>query len=184
MQNADDEGLMLKLVIAGEGGVGKTTMVRRFVEGVYHDSILTVGTAFAAKRMIVNNSGEQTAIKLQIWDFGGEKRFRFLLPKFCLGARGALLAFDLNRFSTFLKCDQWLELIRENTEDIPIVLIGMKSDLQRSIEQKEVVAFAKTHRLKAYFETSSKEDVNVTPAFEYIAKEMLEYIQARTKKSS
>jgi len=180
----EDEAIMLKIVIAGEGGVGKTTMVRRYVEGTYHDSLLTVGAAFAAKRLIVNNSGEQTGVKLQIWDFGGEKRFRFLLPKFCLGARGAMLAFDLNRFSTFLKLNQWLELIRDNTEDIPIVLIGMKADLQRAIEQKEVVDFAKTHKLKAYFETSSKDDVNVTPAFEYIAKEMLEYVQQRVNKSS
>ncbi|MFX1343200.1 MAG: hypothetical protein ACFFAL_10980, partial [Promethearchaeota archaeon] len=66
----EDEGIMLKLVIAGEGGVGKTTMVRRYVEGTYHDSILTVGAAFAAKRLILNNSGEQTGVKLQIWDFG------------------------------------------------------------------------------------------------------------------
>lgn len=180
----EDEGIMLKLIVAGEGGVGKTTLVRRFVEGVYHDSILTVGTAFAAKRMVVDDGHELTPIKLQIWDFGGEKRFRFLLPKFCIGARGAMLSFDLNRFSTFLKLDQWLSLIRENTEMIPIILIGTKADLQRAVDQKEVIQFAKGHGLLAYFETSSKDNLNVTAAFEYISKQMLNYVQRRLAKSS
>ena len=114
----ENEGLMLKLVVAGEGGVGKTTLIRRYVEGVYHDSLLTVGAAFAARRLVLDDGYGPQAVKLQIWDFGGEKRFRFLLPKFCYGARGAMLSFDLNRFSTFLKLDQWLELIRQNTDDI------------------------------------------------------------------
>lgn len=175
---------MLKLVVAGEGGVGKTTLIRRFVDGVYHDSLLTVGTAFAAKSLLVNDGQGPTPIKLQIWDFGGEKRFRFLLPKFCFGARGAMLAFDLNRFSTFLKLDEWLNLIRENTDEIPVILLGMKADLQRSVNQKEVIDFAKSHKLLAYFETSSKDDLNVTPAFEYVAKQMLGYVQRRIAKSS
>ncbi len=180
----EDEGIMLKLVVAGEGGVGKTTMIRRYVEGVYHDSILTVGTAFAAKKLIVNDGHGTTAIKAQIWDFGGEKRFRFLLPKFCFGARGAMLCFDLNRFSTFLKLDEWLKLVRDNTDEIPIILIGMKADLHRAVDRKEVIQFAKANGFKAYFETSAKDDLNVTPAFEFIAKEMLDYIRRRVAQSS
>ncbi len=180
----ENEGIMLKLVVAGEGGVGKTTMIRRYVDGIYHDSLLTVGAAFAAKTLVVNDGHGPTPIKLQIWDFGGEKRFRFLLPKFCYGARGAMLSFDLNRFSTFLKLDEWLRLIRANTDKIPIILVGMKADLQRAVNRTEVIEFAKSHRLKAYFETSSKDDLNVTPAFEYIGKEMLNYIRRRIAKSS
>ncbi len=180
----ENEGIMLKLVVAGEGGVGKTTLIRRYVDGVYHDSLLTVGAAFAAKRLVISDGHGPQPIKLQIWDFGGEKRFRFLLPKFCYGARGAMLSFDLNRFSTFLKLDEWLKLIRANTEEIPIVLIGTKADLQRAVDRKEVIEFAKTHELKAYFETSSKEDLNVTPAFEYLAKQMLIYIRNRMQRVS
>lgn len=179
----ETEGIMLKLVVAGEGGVGKTTLIRRYVEGVYHDSLLTVGTSFAAKRLVLNDGYGFQRVKLQIWDFGGEKRFRFLLPKFCIGARGAMLSFDLNRFSTFLKLNEWLELIRDNTNNIPIILIGTKSDLQRTINRDEVIEFAKSRGLKAYFETSSKEDYNVTPAFEYIAKEMLTYVRQRLTKA-
>jgi small GTP-binding protein len=180
----ENEGIMLKLVVAGEGGVGKTTLIRRYVDGVFHDSKLTVGTAFAAKTLTINDGGYSTQIKLQLWDFGGEKRFRFLLPKFCLGARGAMLAFDLNRFSTFLKLDEWLKLIRENTEDIPIIVIGTKADLHRAVDRKEVIDYAKSNGLKAYFETSSKDDVNVTPAFEYIAKQMFESVQKGLRKAS
>ena len=173
--------LLFKIIVVGDGGVGKSTMIQRLTTEQFIPMKITIGTDLISHDVPLSDT--ETA-KLQIWDFGGEKRFRFLLPKFCLGARGAMLAFDLNRFSTFLKLDQWLELIRENTERIPIVLIGMKADLQRAIEQKEVVNFAKTHNLKAYFETSSKDDVNVTPAFEYIAKEMLDYVQQRVNKSA
>ncbi|MDO8055901.1 MAG: Rab family GTPase [Candidatus Hermodarchaeota archaeon] len=180
----ENEGIMLKLVVAGEGGVGKTTLIRRYVDGVFHDSKLTVGTAFAAKTLTINDGGDPVPIKLQLWDFGGEKRFRFLLPKFCLGARGAMLAFDLNRFSTFLKLDEWLKLLRENTEDIPIIVIGTKADLHRAVDRKEVIEYAKSNGLKAYFETSSKDDVNVTPAFEYIAKQMFNSIRKGLKKAS
>jgi small GTP-binding protein len=180
----EPEGIMLKLVVAGEGGVGKTTLVRRYVEGVYHDSLLTVGTGFAARRLVINDGHGEQAVKLQIWDFGGEKRFRFLLPKFCVGARGAVLSFDLNRFSTFLKLNQWLELIRNNTDKIPIILVGTKADLQRSIDRKEVIEYAQKQGLKAYFETSSKDNLNVTPAFEYIAKQMLEYLRNRISKTN
>jgi len=180
----EEEHIMLKLVVAGEGGVGKTTMIRRYVEGVYHSSMMTVGASFAAKSIVVNDGHGPTPIKLQIWDYAGEKRFRFLLPKFCFGARGAMLCFDLNRFSTFLKLDEWLQLIRDNTEDIPIILVGMKADLTRAVNQKEVIQFAKANGFKAYFETSSKDDLNVTPAFEYIGKEMLGYIRHRVAQSS
>lgn len=175
---------MLKLIVAGEGGVGKTTLVRRYVEGIYHDSLLTVGTAFAAKNVTVNDGYGSTNVKLQIWDFGGEKRFRFLLPKFCYGARGAMLSFDLNRFSTFLKLDQWIELIRDNTDDIPKILIGTKADLQRTVNRDEVIEFAKKYGMIAYFETSSKIDFNVTPAFDYMAKEMLAHIRKRVTKTN
>jgi len=173
------DSIMLKMLVAGEGGVGKTTLVRRYVKGLYHDSLLTVGTAFAAKRILIDDGYGKQRVTLQIWDFGGEKRFRALLPRFCVGARGAMLAFDLNRFSTFLKLGEWLSLIRANTEGIPIILVGAKCDLQRAVSREEAIEFAKANNLKAYFETSSKENINVTLAFEYMAKLMLEYIRNR-----
>ncbi len=178
--NVTSEGTLLKLIIAGEGGVGKTTFVRRFVEGVYHDSILTVGTAFAAKRIVVDDGqGQQSPLKLQLWDFAGEKRFRSMLPKFCVGARGAILSFDLSRFSTFLKLSEWLTMIRSNTESVPVILVGMKADLLRAVDQKEAIEFTQSQGLKAYFETSAKENINVDSVFEYIAKQMLEYTRKR-----
>lgn len=178
--NLSSEGTLLKLIIAGEGGVGKTTFVRRFVEGVYHDSILTVGTAFAAKRITVDDgNGQQCPVKLQLWDFAGEKRFRSMLPKFCVGARGAILSFDLSRFSTFLKLSEWLTMIRSNTEGVPIVLVGMKADLLRAVDQKEAIDFTQSQGLKAYFESSAKTGFQVIEVFQFIAKAMLDYTRNR-----
>ena len=83
-----------------------------------------------------------------------------------------------------MKLDEWLKLVRDNTEDIPIIVIGTKADLHRAVDRKEVIEYAKNNGLKAYFETSSKDDVNVTPAFEYIAKQMVESIRKGLKKAS
>lgn len=84
-----------KLVVAGEGGVGKTTLIIRYCEGIFkHDTRTTVGVGFASKEVQLH--GE--SIKLQIWDFGGEERFRFILPAYCKGANAAILAFDSTRF--------------------------------------------------------------------------------------
>jgi len=118
--------IVLKLVVVGEGGVGKTCLVGRFCYGRYFDQRASIGTGFGAK--LVDFKGQKA--KLQIWDFGGEKQFRVLLPNFARGAVGALMCFDITRYSTFLQLEEWFDILRGSTDDIPVLLVGTKVDLE------------------------------------------------------
>jgi len=163
--------LVLKLVVAGEGGVGKTCLVERFCYGRYSDQRATIGTGFGAKMLDVNGQ----RIKLQIWDFGGEKQFRILLPNFARGAAGALLCFDLTRYSTFMQLEEWYDILRGSTDDIPIILCGTKSDLrsERVVSTDVALDYVQKRNLGGFMETSSKENVNVFEAFRDISDLML-----------
>jgi small GTP-binding protein len=155
---------VLKMIIVGDGGVGKTTLIHRYLTGNYLDQRMTVGSGFATRDLNM----EGITITLAIWDFAGEERFRFLLPTYCRGSLGCLLAFDLTRPPTFYHLDQWLTLIQNNTDEIPILLLGNKRDAG---EKNSDLAkdYAKINGLAGYIETSAKEGYNVDKVFETIA---------------
>jgi small GTP-binding protein len=155
---------VLKMIIVGDGGVGKTTLIHRYLTGNYLDQRMTVGSGFATRDLNM----EGITITLAIWDFAGEERFRFLLPTYCRGSLGCLLAFDLTRPPTFYHLDQWLTLVRDNTDEIPILLLGNKRDAG---EKNSDLAkdYAQINGLAGYLETSAKEGYNVDKAFETIA---------------
>ncbi|MFX1491255.1 MAG: Rab family GTPase [Promethearchaeota archaeon] len=155
---------VLKLIVVGEGGVGKTTLIHRYLTGNYLDQRMTVGSGFATRDIEV----EGVTITLAIWDFAGEQRFRFLMPHYCRGAMGCILAFDLTRLTTFYHLDEWLEIVRENTQTIPIILIGTKADIP-STQRQDGHEYAKLNGLAGYLETSSKDGINVTETFDIIA---------------
>lgn len=155
---------VLKLIVVGDGGVGKTTLIHRYLTGNYLDQRMTVGSGFATRDIEM----EGVVITLAIWDFAGEERFRFLMPSYCRGALGCILAFDLTRPSTFYHLDDWLTLVRENTADIPILLVATKRDAAK-YPSDEGLRYAQTNSLAGFIETSSKEGYNVTEVFDTIS---------------
>ena len=168
-----------KLVVAGEGGVGKTTLIIRYCEGIFkHDTRTTVGVGFASKEVQLH--GE--SIKLQIWDFGGEERFRFILPAYCKGANAAVLAFDSTRFQSVKNLPEWVDIIRKNAGSIPIILVGTKVDLkdQRTVKPEDGDDFSKKNKMNGYYDVSSKTGLNVDNVFAKVAE--LAYDQARKSK--
>jgi len=155
---------VLKLIVVGDGGVGKTTLIHRYLTGIYLDQRMTVGSGFATHPVEVDG----LTVVLSIWDFAGEERFRFLLPKYCLGAHGCLLAFDLTRPTTFFHLDDWVKLVREHAGPIPILLIGTKLDIS-PLTRTEAETYVTVKGLNGYLETSAKDDVGVQEAFQLIA---------------
>lgn len=153
----------MKLIVVGDGGVGKTTLIHRFLTGTYMDQRMTVGSGFAAHDFDI----EGVVVTIAIWDFAGEERFRFLLPRYCSGSHGCILAFDLTRPITFHHLDEWLNLVRANTDDIPILLVGTKLDAVQ-YSHREAPQYAERRALSGYLETSSKVGINVTEAFELV----------------
>jgi small GTP-binding protein len=156
---------VIKILVIGEGGVGKTTLIHRFVTGEYSDHPMTIGLGFATKTMKTN---EGKIVKLQMWDVGGQPRFRLLLPSAKGGARGVILVFDLSRPSTFVKLDDWVRLVRKDlppTKYIPIILVGAKCDLSRAVMLEAAREFVVRMHLDGYVETSSKTNSRVEEPF-------------------
>ena len=89
--------LLFKIIVVGDGGVGKSTMIQRLMTGQFIPMKITIGTDLISHDIPISDT---EITKLQIWDFGGEKRFRFFLPNYCQGAAGCLLCYDITRFQS------------------------------------------------------------------------------------
>lgn len=164
--------VLFKVITAGEGGVGKTTLLYRYVKGKFlADTKMTLGVEFFMKTLQI----EERHINLQVWDFGGQEHFRPLLRNYSKGARGALLLFDLTRPSSLEKIDQWVHICREENPDIPIIFLGTKSDLTESItvDDNFALTFPEKYNFFKYLKISSKTGENVNLAFELLSRELL-----------
>ncbi len=167
--------IVLKVLTAGEGGVGKTTLLHRFVEGKFSsETKMTIGVEFFLKELMVDGR----KILLQLWDFGGQERFRFLLESYAIGARGALLMFDMTRTMTLENLDQWVNICRKENPNLPILFLGSKSDLinEVSIDTEYIMEYKDKFNLYDYLEISSKTGKNVELAFENLTRQILHRI--------
>lgn len=172
-----EQKIPLKLVIFGDGGVGKTTLIRKFVTKVFEKDIkMTIGADFSVKNITLENQ----TITLRIWDFAGEERFRVLLPAFAKGAHGGIFMFDLTRYSSIKNIEDWLSIfeyfVSEKTTKIPIIIVGGKLDLdeKRSVNVEEVSKLSNKYDFKGQFECSSKTGKGVEEVFHFIAQKMVE----------
>jgi small GTP-binding protein len=165
-----------KIMVLGDSSVGKTTLANRYVTGVFTDVKITVGVNFYVKRLKL----EKKKVKLQLWDMGGEKRFRFLLPTYCLGSSGALYVYDITRETTLDNIHEWIKIIKEHNGNIPIMLVGNKIDLEhenRAVTRERGIEIAKKLGCIGFVEISAKTGVNVDAAFETISNLMLKSIK-------
>jgi Ras-related protein Rab-1A len=143
-------------------------MTNKFIS----DTKTTIGVDLQVKTLKVN--GVNT--KLQIWDFGGEERFRFFLPRYIKGAHGGVLMYDITNSASISHIDDWLLVIKESNEFLPILLVGGKSDLDtaREVAFGEGKNLAESRDLAAFIECSSKTGQNVELLFEILCKKMME----------
>jgi Ras-related protein Rab-2A len=165
-----------KLCIFGDGGVGKTTLTHRFLQGVFkEDYHLTIGMDFYLKKIEINDK----IISLQIWDFAGEEKFRFLLPSAIMGANGALFMYDITRYQTFNNLDNWLSVFNETIKKegllVSTILVGSKIDLaeNRAVSIEEAMRYNKERKFQDFIECSSKTGENVETIFKRIGEIMI-----------
>jgi len=169
-----------KLCIFGDGGVGKTTLINRYVSGVFtDDTTMTIGVGFHVKKLIIEN----IPVSLQIWDFAGEERFRFMLPAYVRGASGGIFMYDITRYASLRNIKTWSEVIDQctdyNKRPLPVVLVGSKADLdyKRAVASEYGEELVNSEELFIKFiECSSKTGEHVESIFTIITREMMERV--------
>jgi small GTP-binding protein len=164
--------ILFKILTVGDGSVGKTTLLQRYVEGMFkEDQRMTIGVNFYLKRIQTRDFD----IALQLWDFGGQKRFRFLLKKYVKGAAGALLLYDLTNPATLENANDWVELVRMHNSSLPIILVGTKYDLVDPdlIDDTNSNLILSKCKLIASIKTSSKTGLNVDHIFNFLLDNLL-----------
>ena len=164
-----------KIIAAGDGGVGKTTMFYKYIHGQFKfDTQFTIGVQIFNKDHVVENG---RLASLQLWDFGGQERFRFFLDNFVMGANGVLLMFDLTNQESFEHLVNWLPIVRKYDTTVPMILIGSKLDLKEDIvvTDEDVLNFIEKHGIKNYIKLSSKTGDNIEECFDLLLKDIIEY---------
>ena len=134
--DAENEYATCKVVLLGEAGVGKTSIISRYVSNTFSDVLMsTTGASFATKKLDLD---EEHKIKFQIWDTAGQERFRSLAKIFYQNASAAVLVYDITRRDSFEKLkDFWIKELKDNApSDIILALAANKSD----IYENEVVS--------------------------------------------
>ena len=169
---------IFKVLVAGAGGVGKTTLLTRAVTGKFlEDTRMTIGVEFHLLNLSFGKPGSDNEIKvtLQLWDFGGQERFRFMLDSYVAGAKGALLLYDLTRMRTLDKLDEWVSIVRKHDPDLPILFVGTKLDRTEDITVSDDYAkeFMEPLKLFAHIKVSSKDGTGVNEAFRMLTREIL-----------
>ncbi len=163
---------IFKIVIFGDTGSGKTTLTKRFKTDLFiSDSEMTIGVDFETVTFKIDGK----KVKLMIWEFGGDERFRFILPKYLTGATGGILMYDITNYPSLAHIDNWLSVINGRMEKIPLVLLGGKADLYliRQISFKEGKKIAKAKGFSSFTECSSWTGKNVEKSFVALTRIML-----------
>ena len=163
---------VFKVVIFGDAGSGKTTLAKRYMTNLFvSNSNMTIGVEFLSKSVKLNGK----IVKLMLWDFGGEERFRFIFPHYIAGAKGGILMYDITQVSSFSHLSDWLNVVNGAKNRFPIILVGSKLDLEnhREISQSEGREFSKYLKLNSFIECSSKTGENVEKSFELLTKLMI-----------
>jgi len=163
---------LIKLLLIGDSGVGKSCLLLRFSDDAFTPSfITTIGIDF--KIRTVELDGKR--IKLQIWDTAGQERFRTITTAYYRGAMGILLVYDVSDEKSFNNIRNWMRNIEQHaTESVNKMLLGNKCDVpveQRVVEKARGQALADEFAMK-FMETSAKSSINVEEAFMTMAKEI------------
>ena len=176
MLDDDNYDLIFKIVLIGDSGVGKTNILSRYINNEFSLATQsTVGVEFGSK--IIKKNGK--VIKLQIWDTAGQERYKSITSAYYKGSRGSFVVYDITRKTTYDNIDKWIgELKTNGSEDVLIMLVGNKSDLEdkREVITEEVEKKAQEQKL-AFCETSALNGKNVEYAFENLINEILKKVE-------
>ena len=163
-----DNFINFKIIIVGDSGVGKSSILKRAVQNKFDGSYqATIGFEFLLMHFKVND----LKLKLQIWDTCGQEMYRSLVQGFYRNTSLALVVYDVSQKKSYDGLDIWLKDIRQHTEqDLPIFIAGNKNDLKREVSSEEAQVFPVSNRTKYFTDCSAKVGNNVKEIFFEAAK--------------
>lgn len=161
-----------KVVLLGEGCVGKTSIILRYLEDKFNDKhYQTLQASFVTKKL--NISGRP--VNMAIWDTAGQERYHALGPIYYRDSNGAIVVYDITDEDSFTKARNWVKELRKIVGDITVCIVGNKTDLEknRNVPKEEAEQYAASVKAKHY-QTSAKLNKGIQELFLDLAKRMLE----------
>lgn len=178
--NSVKEEYKFKVVVVGDSGVGKTNLIKRFINDTFNkDSKATVGVEFLSKTYLIN----QEVFKIEIWDTAGQERYKSITAAYYKGAKGAMIVYDVTNQSSFDNVDKWANEIKEKAaRNINLMIVGNKTDLTDKIAVTSEMATEKAKALEIpVMETSALDSTNVKEAFYQLLREMYKSVKDMMK---
>lgn len=164
--------MLMRLLLVGETGVGKTCVLCRYASEEFIDShITTIGIDFKMKTISVGGK----TIKVQIWDTAGQERFESITKQFYRRAQGIILVYDITSKVSFEALPKWIDYVKQFArEDVSVLLMGNKKDKEdnRQVAEEEAKKFAEKNKL-LFYETSAKDSVNLEKAFYSLCEDVI-----------
>ena len=177
MSESDErKDFVFKITVIGDGGVGKTSLIKKYTKGSFKkEYIKTLGAQFSKYDEKIENS----AVKLFFWDIAGQAEFSFMRPTFYKGSKAAIIVFSLasNEIeASFNHISEWHEDIKKYCGNIPIVLFGNKMDLvnDERLDESRVEEIVDKRDFLGYYKTSAKTGNGVFKSFQAIIKDLYE----------
>lgn len=163
----------LKIILVGDVSVGKTSVLERYINNNFKDDYTC--TIQAEQKTKIINEDSNTSIRMDIWDTAGQEKFRSLTRQYYRDSQGAIIVFDITKKKTFDSLQTWIDDIQDYSDkDIPIIIVGNKSDLidEREVSENNINEFLNDKY--TYFEVSAKYGNNIDLAFNKIKKLIME----------
>lgn len=163
----------LKIILVGDVSVGKTSVLQRYINNNFKDDYTC--TIQAEQKTKIINEDSNTSIRMDIWDTAGQEKFRSLTRQYYRDSQGAIIVFDITKKTTFDSLQTWIDDIKDYSDkDIPIIIVGNKSDLidEREVSENNINEFLNDKY--TYFEVSAKYGNNIDLAFNKMKKLIME----------
>ena len=167
----------MKLVVIGEAGVGKTSLIRRLSENKFDTSyLMTIGMdPIAVKFPIEKKDGTKQKFEVVFWDIAGQDQFRVIRDIFYRGAEAAVAVFDLTRKDTLSRLNGWIKEFYNIVGEKPLLILGNKEDMEDyiSITKAEINGFLVQNHVKKYFSVSAKTGSKVNDALKDLVQDIV-----------